>query len=141
MSTQRRENRLRTTGCMERALDFGEVCQTPSAQFAHAHASGGTAPRGFFPAKLATNSLQSDYRSTRMVRLVSLNIRRGSPPSGAGRRATAVTLKSFGSSLPHIPSSSGLARLYLTLPWVPAASSCRTERYDGKRDLHIQHAA
>jgi hypothetical protein len=28
-----------------------------------------------------------------------------------------------------------------TLPRVPAAIGCRTERYDGKRDLYFQHAA
>ena len=28
-----------------------------------------------------------------------------------------------------------------TLPRVPTAISCRTERYDGKRNLHFQHAA
>ena len=153
MSTQRRENRLRPTGCMERAEDLGHKCQTPIARFDHAHAKNGTAPPGSpdsfhpideelslgTPDSLATNSLQSDYRNTQLVRLVSLNFRRGSPPPGVGRRAAAVPLASFGSSLPHIPS--GLARLHPSLPRVPVAECYRTERYDGKRDLYLQHAA
>ncbi len=170
MSTQRRADRMRTTDCMDgsESLELSSsafLVSAFSAQYGHAHASGGTAPMGFFPTRfhpidkvdagapfrvvaslgtaeqLATNSLQSDYRSTRMVRLVFLNIRRGSPPAGAGGRAAAVTLKSFGSSFPHIPSSTGLARLHLSLPRVPAALSCRTERYDGKRDMYFQHSA
>jgi hypothetical protein len=141
MSTQRRANRLRTIGCMDGAESVELFSSVFSAQFDHAHARGGTAPVGFFPRRLATNSLQSDCRNTQLVRLVSLNIRRGSPPPGAGRHAVAATLKSFGSSISHIPSLSGLARLHHSLPRVPAAKSSWTERYDGKRDLHLQHAA
>ena len=141
MSTQRRENRWRPTGCMERAESYWLSSLSFFALYALAYASGGTAPPSFFSAWLATNSPQSDHRSTQLVRLVSLSIRLGLPPSGAGSRAAAVTLKSSGSSFPHIPSSSGLARLHPSLPRVPVALSCRTERYDGKRDLHLQHAA
>jgi len=141
MSTQRRANRMRTTGCMDGAESVELLSSVFSAQFDHAHARGGTAPVGFFPNWLATNSLQSDYRNTQLVRLVSFDIRRGSPPPGAGCQAAAVTLKSFGSSTSHIPSLSGLARLRHSLPQVPAAKGSWTERYDGKRDLHLQHAA
>ena len=141
MSTQRRANRMRTTSCLERAGSVELLSSAFSAQFDQADASGGTAPAGFFPRRLATNSLQSDYRNTQVVRLVSLNIRRGSPPPGAGRQVVAVTLKSFGSSISHIPSLSGLARLHQSLPRVPAAKGSWTERYDGKRDLYLQHAA
>lgn len=140
MSTQRRENRLRPTGCMERAEGLGLSSTAFLARFDHAHASGGTAPPGF-PVWLATNSLQSDYRNTQLVRLVPLSTRLGSLPPGGSRRAAAVTLQSFGSSTLHIPSSSGLARLHPSLPRVPAVMNSRTERYDGKRDLHFQHAA
>jgi hypothetical protein len=166
MSTQRRANRMRTAGCMESAGSVELLSSAFSAQFDHAHASGGTAPVGFFtsrfqpidkaiaevpfrvvaslgtPEQLATNSLQSDYRNTQPVRLVSLSIRRSSlPPGACVHRAAAVTLKSFGSSFSHTPSSSCLARLHLSLPRVPAALSCWTERYDGKRDMYFQHAA
>jgi hypothetical protein len=150
MSTQRRENRStpatgacrrgpryrsRPTGCMERAEDFGKKSQTPNSRLNHASTSGGMAL-----AKLATNSLLSDYRNTPLVRLVPMDIRRGSPPPGADRRAQKpIRVRLTG--LPAIPSPSGLARLRPSLPRVPAASSCRTERYDGKRDLYLQHAA
>jgi len=156
MSTQRRENRdtpaMKTSrevswfrtqpmGCMERAQDFGETSPILTAQFGHACARGVTAWLGTIPAMLATNSLQSDDRITPLVRLATLTIRRGSPPPGAGTEATAVALKSFGLSTLHIPSSSGPARLHRTLPRVPAAMCCRTERYDGKGNLYFEHAA
>jgi hypothetical protein len=57
------------------------------------------------------------------------------PPQGS-RRISVI-----GSSYPPIFSPSGLTRLHLTLPQVPAAKNCRTERYDGKGNLHLQHAA
>jgi len=141
MSTQRRANRMRTIGCMECAESMELLSSAFSAQFDHAHASGGTAPVELLTYQLATNSLQSDHRNTQLVRLVLLNIRRGSPPPGAESHAVAVTSKSFGSSISHIPSLSGSARLHHSLPRVPAARSSRTERYDGKRDLYLQHAA
>ena len=141
MSTQRRETRLRKTGCMERAQSNGLSSSAFSARLDHAHANGETAPAGFIPSWLATNSLQSDYRSTQLVGLVPSNIRRGSPPPGAGSHAAARRLKSQGSSLLHIPFPSGFARLLPSLPRVPIAKGYRTERYDGKRDLYLQHAA
>ncbi len=142
---------LQPTGCMEgegslalsssglpgSSLLFSAI----SAQIDHADSSGGAAPRGFRRKLTSTDSLQSDYRNTRLDRLVALNIRRGSPPSRAGHRAEAVTLKSFGSSFPPIPFSSGFARFHLSLPRVPAALRRRSERYDGKRDMYFQHAA
>jgi hypothetical protein len=39
----------------------------------------------------------------------------------------------------HFPAV--FALLHSTLPQGPAAFCCRTERYDGKRNLHFQHAA
>jgi hypothetical protein len=155
MSTQRRENRLRTTSCMVRAESFGLSGPAFSAQFDHAHASGETAPPESpassqpidndlslgVPYWLATNSLQSDFRSTQTVRLVPMNIRLASPPFRATSRAEAVTLKSSGSSFPHIPSHTCLARLHSSLPQMPAALSGRTERYDGKGNLHFKYAA
>jgi hypothetical protein len=141
MSTQRRANRMRKIVCMERAGGFELSLSSVTARHDHAHASGGTAPAGFSPEWLATNSLQTDYRNTQLVRLVRQNIRRGSPPPGAGRSSAAVTLRSFGSSLSHIPSLPGSARLPLSLPRVPVANSSRTERYDGKGNMYLQHAA
>ncbi len=58
-------------------------------------------------------------------------------PRFGSRRSTSV----IGTSNPPIASPSGLPRLHLTLPLVPTANRCRTERYDGKGNLHLQHAA
>ena len=110
MSTQRREDR-RLASCTDRAGAPGWV---------------------------ATNSRRSDRRNQQRVRLVDLYIRFGSPPlrqAAAGR----PLLKSS-SDFPPDPSPAVLARLHPALPQAPAAMRCRTERYDGKRDLHFQHA-
>ncbi len=147
MSTQRRENRItpatkwapfghrRGLRCrwlsidrMEREKSIGVSDSAPLAQKAHADASGGTAPPGFFRFWLATNSLQSDYRNTQLVRLVAFDIRRGFAAPGAGHRAAAVTLKSFGSSFPHIPSPSGSR----ASPSILAACTGSLELPDGK---------
>ena len=110
MSTQRREDR-RLASCTDRAGAPGWV---------------------------TTNSRRSDRRNQQRVRLVDLYIRFGSPPlrqAAAGR----PLLKSS-SDFPPDPSPAVLARLHPALPQAPAAMRCRTERYDGKRDLHFQHA-
>jgi hypothetical protein len=151
MSTQRRESRWQRTSCTERAGPLGKAIPGPIARNGRARASGGTAPPGIsafhpsdeslssgFPAWLATNSLQSGYR---IVQLVRQDLRLGSPPFGAGRGAETGTSATHGSSLPHIPSPSGFERLHPTWPQVPAGRRRRAERYDGKRDLHLQHAA
>jgi len=105
MSTQRRENRGRHRSCKEREGELRLPGHAPSAQYACAHATVGTAPplaTARFdpsdedpslgpPARLATNSLPSDYRTTQIVRLVHCvrltpsGIRHsshGSPPPG-----------------------------------------------------------
>jgi hypothetical protein len=110
----------------------------------------------------ATNSLQLDYRSAGLVwfcqfvllfqlmqlvqlvysvRLLRQKIRLGSPPSWALRRTATGTPATFGSFLPHIPIPSGSAFFYPALPQIPAGRRRWAERYDGKRDLHLQHAA
>jgi hypothetical protein len=138
----------------------GQAGPVPIAHSARAYANGGTAPpatsachpsdEGLSPvatAWLATNSLQSDHRTIQfarflqIVRLVRQDIRRGSPPPGAGRRATTGTPATHRSSLPLIPFPSGFAHLRPTLPQFPAGQCRWTERYDGKRDLHLQYAA
>jgi hypothetical protein len=142
MSKQRRENRWRPASCMERARAFGLSSPAPLARILHAHANGGTAPP-VFPAWLATNSLQADYLASQLVRLVRQNTRqysRSSPSPGTVSRLAAATAL-YWSSFPPISSSSDRVRLHPSLPQVPAASGCRTERYDGKRDLYLQHAA
>jgi hypothetical protein len=170
MSTQRRENRWQRTSCTlgagasrvpgDRSASpgwrvSGHATPAPIAQYDRAYANGGTAPPRT-SAWLATNSLQSDRRTIKLVKPVrfvplvplvpffSRDIRHSShssPPSGAALRAATGTLATHRSSLPHIPSSSGFVCLHPTLPRFPAGKRRWTERYDGKRDLHLQHAA
>lgn len=137
MSTQRRENRWQRTSCTESAAALGQTIPALPARHCCADANGGTAPP-VSPAWLATNSLQSDHR---IVRLIRQDTHCGSPPSRAGNRTASATPTSPGSSLPRIPFPSGFVRLHLTLPQAPAGLCRWTERYDGKRNLHFQHAA
>src|SRR5271165_64998 len=127
MSTQRRENRWQRTGCTGIAKDLGLLCMAPIARCTRADATVGTAPplSACFdpfddvstgtPERLATNSLQSDYRTTKLVRRKP---RRSSPPPGIGHRASS-DVRALGSSPRHIPFPSGFARIHLTLPQVP----------------------
>jgi hypothetical protein len=93
------------------------------------------------PEQLATKFLQSDCPIGQLVQPVIKVNRRGSPPSGAGRRGALGMPASPRSSLPHIPCPSGFARFHHTLPQAPAGIHRRAERYDGKRDMYFQHAA
>jgi hypothetical protein len=137
MSTQRRENRWQRLSCTEHASISAENYLLPVALLACAEANGGTAPPAA-SAWLATNSLQLEYRIGQLVRQ---GYRRGSPPSGAGSRSATATPAILASSLPLIPFPSGFARIHPSLPQVPAGDSRWTERYDGKGNLHLQHAA
>ena len=160
MSTQRRENRWQHRSCTQRAGASEHGNSAPIARHGRAHAKVGTAP----PAKsawLATNSLQSDHRTIQIVQLVRIvqlvplstvpSVPRGklckrhkarsAPPFGAALGVAAGTLATLRSSLAFIPSSSGLVFLHPTLPWFPAGKRRWTERYDGKGNLHLLHAA
>ncbi len=167
MSTQRRESRSSPARMTDRRDARIPARRTPCTRLVGAqelfgsapttvqgpvHVSGGTAPpvipARFRPSdedpspgapELATNSLQSDYRRIEFVQPVC--IMRGLPPPAALRRQDAAVPAINGSSLPPIPFPSGLARLHPTLPQFPAGKHRRAERYDGKRDLHFQHAA
>jgi len=155
MSTQRRESRWQ--GCMGRAGVSGNPFLAPVAR--PCNASGGTAPT-YISSWLATNSLQLEYRIVQLVQLawlvqlvvlvplvqlvqfalrIAQDKRRGSPPLG-GRKAVC-TPAIFAPSLSHIPLPSGLLRLHPSLPQDPAGRRRWAERYDGKRDLYLQHAA
>jgi len=109
----------------------------PIARHHCANASGGTAPPGF-SARTATNSLQLGYR---IVQLVLQELRHGTPPVWARSGGETGTLANHGSSLPHDPNPSGLALLHRTSPQFPAGRRRRAERYDGKGNMYLQHAA
>jgi len=151
MSTQRRESHSTpTTGdCWIGALRdwriFSETAcaengeQLEVARTALESSSPATAPTA--PHWEATNSLHLDSCISRYVELFVLEVRRDLHPVGdAGRAASSLTATSR-SFLPLIPRPPVLASLHPALPQFPAAKRSRTERYDGKRDLHLQHAA
>jgi hypothetical protein len=168
MSTQRRENRWQRSDCTARAGASEMTFPAPIMRHGRARASGGTAPPQY-PAWLhpsdedlspgtpeATNSLHLDYRSVLFawfvqifqlvqfvcpVRLLPQGIRRGSPPFRVVRLAATGTPTTHGLLLPHIPSPAGITRFHPTLPQDPTGKRRWAERYDGKRDLHLQHAA
>jgi len=91
------------------------------------------------PWMTATDSLRSNHLNQQHARPIQLDIRFGSSPlrQPAARRP----LRQLPSGVPPIPFPAVSARLHRTLPRVPAALCRWTERYDGKRDLHFQHAA
>ena len=152
MSTQRRENRWQRTSCTGRAGVLGMAFAGPIAWHARAAATVGTAPpslsASFHPSDndpspgapdwSATNSLQSEYSNLQLARQ---NIRRSSPPPGAGCGAAFDPLATHRSSFSRIPSHSGLVCLHPTLPRFPAGKRRWTERYDGKGNLHLLYAA
>jgi hypothetical protein len=167
MSTQRRENRWQRTSCTASAraskapgdssssLEWGvsgQAIPSPLALFRSANATVGTAPPGF-PARfhpsdeglspgsleqLATISLQSGYR---IVQLVLQELRHGSLPPKASLGEETGTPANHGSSLPRISSLSRLPRLHRILVRVPAGGRRWAERYDGKGNMYLQHAA
>ena len=159
MRTQRRENRWQISRSTECVAHGGgnslsgsgvsvQASPAPVALHARAGATVGTAPPSttgsLLPEWLATNSLQSDSRMVKFVWLVPRNIRhssRSSPPLWNGNRSVSGIPATHVALLPHIPFSSGFARLHPTLPHDPAGQCRWTERYDGKRDMHFQHAA
>ena len=151
MSTQRRENRWQRTNCTKRAGALGQKKSAPIAKKARAYATVGTAPphtaASFHPSdknlspgapeRLATNSLQSDCRTKQLVG----QDYHGSPPSLAGNRTvtgTPATCRSPLRSFLLLPPSSPSIQPRR----ISQQAQCRwMERYDGKRNLHLQHAA
>ena len=162
MSTQRRENRW--LGCTERTGASGMTISASVVRRYDSFATGGTAPT-YISSWLATNSLFSDHRIVQLAQFLwlifsvqSLGLvqfvqfvqfvcpvlrdkRRGSQPFGAGGRTAFCTPAILGSSYPHIPLPSGVLCFHPSLPQAPAGRRRWAERYDGKRDLYLQHAA
>jgi len=158
MSTQRRASRTQRVHRTNREAMKGLTSSDFGTRFGLAIANGATAPlmsimwiawawllqggakasRGA-QAGMATGSLLSDYRFRTIARLAS---RCGSPPSrAAGYSGDSVRRAIHWSSRLHIPQHSSRARLHRSLPHAPAGESRWAERYDGKGNLHIQHAA
>jgi hypothetical protein len=151
MSTQRRENRWQRSICTKRVGALGQKESTPIAKKARAYATVGTAPPHITasfhpsdknpspgtPARLATNSLQSDHRTKQLVG----QDRHGSPPSQAGNRTATGTPATCRSPHPLISSPSAFEPIHTASPHLPAGLSRWMERYDGKRNLYLQHAA
>jgi hypothetical protein len=132
MSTQRREirstpatntsrrgprDRWQHMSCTESALSAGHSSLGQTAPYYHASASGGTAPPEV-PARLATNSLQSDHLIVKLFKQDSCQRLPGSPPLWVAVRAAFGTPASFRSSLPPIPC---LPVSCLSIPALPQA--------------------
>ena len=120
MITQRREDRWQRTSCTNGARASGRLRLGLAAQDGRAYATVGTAPpENSTPVLLATNSLQSDYRTASLVRLVTFDIRqslRSSPPLLGAERAAPGRPAMHGSSLRHTPIPPGFASLHPPLP-------------------------
>ena len=136
--------RRQCTSCTERVEGRGRSVFPSPARFGCAAAGGGTAPLWSIIWSIgvwvATNFLQADLAIGQRVPLLLTADRRVSPTHFPRIGAPGVT-NSPRSSLPPIPFPSGLTRLHWTLPQAPAADQRRAERYDGKRDLYLLHAA
>jgi hypothetical protein len=151
MSTQRRESHSATTteDCWREALrGWWSSSDTACAENREQLEVARTALQSSSPATVvtaphweATNSLQLDSCTSRHVALVAPEIRRGSLPIWELGRTISTPAASRRSSLPLIPHPPVLENLHPALPQFPAARGSRTERYDGKRDLHFEHAA
>jgi hypothetical protein len=138
MSTQRRVCRSQCMSHQNRAGERGPLNDTMSSEersapalftrFCRALADGKTAPPeglATTPARVATNSLQKDIHSVRLVR-------HDYYPQGS---------TAYRSPLSPISFLTGSALVHPTLPQAPDGIRRWAERYDGKRDLHFKHAA
>ena len=151
MSTQRRESHstppaeycrsgalrgwrsLSDTACAE---NFEQLEVAPTALQSSGFAKALTAPQWE-----ATNSLQLDSCTSRYVQVIQPETRREASQIRDANRTISGKIANRRSSLPLIPLPSVLTSLHPASPQFPAARGSRTERYDGKRDLHLQHAA
>jgi len=151
MSTQRRDGRSApTTETGRRSMRHGSrlaYCkdlQNRANRSGHANAdtwdfpASASALRAYLPAIVASSTLQQDTRCDICKQQPVRSFCPGSPPV---RQAAA--LETFFDRLIGYPPTppAVFALFHPTLPHVPAAFGCRTERYDGKGNLYFQHAA
>ena len=90
---------------------------------------------GDISAMATPSTLRQDTRNQQSVRFLCS----GSPPIWQAAAHGPFFDRLIG--YPPIPFPAVFARVHRTLPHVPVAIGCRTERYDGKGNLYIQHAA
>jgi len=128
------QDHLRAARSMGREERLGSEFPAVLARNIPAIAAGQMAPLET-PAMAAMNSLSSDYR----VKLHAGHFEPGLPPAGQAATLRPSRQYSFG-NLPILPPANS-ARIHQTLPWVRPALRCRTERYDGKGNLHFKHAS
>jgi len=151
--TRRREPRYRSQHkrCTDRAGAGCVPLPAHIARYVCAAAKGRTAPLMSIIwsalAWVATEFLHSDHHTRQLVQPVPEADRRGSPPPRVRSRAAQGKQASPRSSIPRIPYPSGFVSIHRTLPQGPQGPQApdgdcrRAERYDGKRDMHFQHAA
>jgi hypothetical protein len=151
MSTQRREGRCKRWSLESRTGMQERSCFAPIMRDRDTRTNGRTA-RPEIQAQLhcggtmfslamdelATNSLQKDYS---ILQLVRHTLRRDSSPLWTEPSVSFGPPALHGSSPLLISILSGSAHTRPALPQAPAGKSRWAERYDGKRDLHFQHAA
>jgi hypothetical protein len=145
MSKERREglrnqrwNARRSMACIGAS---GFEIPVPHARRRQTLSQGQTAPPGVSFGSVGHNSLKLDRRTLELVRLRSFRFRRGSPHSTSGAVGQPALRALLRSSFSPTPSPSGIAQFHHTLPLAPTAKGCRPERYDGKGNLYLQHAA
>ena len=148
MSTQRRDGRSAATTetgrrrmrhgsrlahCKDRANRSEQANAVLPTWVFPASASGQTAHLPAMAARGTLHDTRSDTRKQQPVRSFC-------PGSLPVRQATAYWpfLDRLIGYPPILPAVSAL--FHPTLPHVPAAFGCRTERYDGKGNLYLQHA-
>ena len=142
MSTQRRDGRSApTTEIGRRSMRHGSRLAQGKDLANRSNLANAVPPRWNFPANAsghlsamaAPSTLRQDTRNQQPDRFLCP----GSPPT----RQAAALRPFIDTGYPPIPFPAVFARVHPTLPHVPAALSCRTERHDGKGNLYFQHAA
>jgi hypothetical protein len=140
MSTERREGLWPVRSLVNIGATGFEI-PDPCASRRETSSQGQTARPEVNSGSVGHKSLQLDCRSLELVRLRVFRFRHGSPPSTGSHIDQPDSRALLRLSHSPTPSPSGIARLHRTLPQAPTAQSWRPERYDGKGNLYLQHAA
>jgi hypothetical protein len=152
MSTQRREARMNLAMKICRmVVRLGSILLGSQHRVGKLNAGSPSLPARRFAQKVerrtvqpqlslrvATNALYIKDNNQQAARLDVVRLRLGSPPEWPNPFGPQFRSSPDFSAI-HFPAMN--AHIHRALPWAPAAKRRRTERYDGKRDLHFQHAA